>query len=55
MKLSKYAQAVYNAEICPYCGGKTKVVTETEIYGKEYKGCKMIACVNFPECDSYEQ
>ena len=53
MKLSKYAQAVYNAEICPYCGGKTKVVTGTEISGKEYKGRKMIACVNFPECDSY--
>ena len=53
MKLSKYAQAVYNAEICPYCKSKTKVVTETEIYGREYKGHKMIACANFPECDSY--
>jgi hypothetical protein len=42
-----------NAKICPYCKSETKIVSETEIYGKEYKGRKMICCKNFPKCDSY--
>ena len=28
-------------------------MTEIEIYGKEYKGNNLIACVNYPTCDAY--
>ena len=51
--ISEYAKKVYNAEICPYCKSETKVLTEKEVYGKEYKGRKIIACKNYPKCDSY--
>lgn len=53
MKLTPYQKDVYAAKICPYCKSKTKIISEKEIYGREYKGRKMIACVNFPKCDSY--
>lgn len=53
MKLTSYHIDVYNAKICPYCKSSTKVISETDVYGREYKGRKMIACVNFPNCDSY--
>jgi zinc-finger-containing domain len=38
---------------CPICGSGTKEMTETQIYGREYKGVKMIACENYPKCNSY--
>jgi len=53
MTLSDYQLMVLRAEICPYCKSGTKIVSETEIYGKEYKGRKMFCCINFPNCDSY--
>lgn len=53
MELTQYQLDILNAKICPYCKSETRVTTETEIYGKEYKGRKVICCVNFPKCDSY--
>lgn len=53
MNLTEYQLKVLNAEICPYCMSETKVVTETEIYGKEYRGRKVHCCVNFPICDAF--
>ena len=53
MELTPYQLNVINAKICPYCKSGTRVTTETEIYGKEYKGRSVICCVNFPKCDSY--
>lgn len=44
---------ILKAELCPYCGSCTKRVSETDVYGKEYKGREIIVCVNFPKCDSY--
>ncbi len=37
--------------ICPYCGGATKLVDSSIIYGKSYGMAYM--CVNFPSCDAY--
>jgi hypothetical protein len=53
MYLTEYQQKILNAEICPYCKDKTTYTTEQAIYGRKYKGRKMICCVNFPQCDSY--
>lgn len=53
MELTPYQKDVINAKICPYCKSTTKVVSETDIYGKEYRGRKIIACVNYPKCDAY--
>lgn len=53
MNLTPYQIDVINAKICPYCKSTTKIISETEVYGKEYKGRKIIACINFPNCDSY--
>lgn len=53
MKLTPYQIDVIHAKICPYCKSKTKLISETDVYGKEYKGRKVIACINFPSCDSY--
>ena len=53
MGLSAYQNDVINAKICPYCKSETKVITETEVYGKTYKGRAIISCKNFPLCDSY--
>jgi len=53
MELTDYQINVINAKICPYCKSETRLTTETVIYGKEYKGRKVICCKNFPICDSY--
>lgn len=44
---------ILHALTCPVCGSATKEMTEKEIYGREFKGSKMIACVNYPKCNSY--
>lgn len=44
---------IFTAEICPYCGSKTRRTTETDIYGKEYSGRDIITCLNYPKCNSY--
>lgn len=51
--LTPYQLDVINAKICPYCKSKTKVITELEVYKKVYSGKAIIACVNYPACDSY--
>lgn len=53
MKITKYHRDVIHAKICPYCKSETKIISETEVYGREYKGRAVIACKNFPDCDSY--
>lgn len=53
MKLSPYQKDVLSAKICPYCKSSTEVVSETDIYGKEYKDRMMIRCRNYKVCDSY--
>lgn len=53
MILTPYQSDVINAKICPYCKSETKIISETDVYGREYKGRKIIACINFPKCDSY--
>lgn len=53
MELTPLQKDIYNGKICPYCNSKTKVVSELEVYGKEYKGNILFACVNYPVCDSY--
>lgn len=52
-ELTEYQINVYNGRICPYCKSETKTVSEIDIYGRTYKGRKMICCVNYPTCDSY--
>ncbi|MEC4049307.1 zinc-finger-containing protein [Flavobacterium sp. SUN046] len=53
MELTPFQKDVIHAKVCPYCNSSTKIISETEVYGREYKGRKLIACVNFPKCDSY--
>ena len=53
MQLTAYQQDVITAKICPYCKSETRITTETEIYGREYRKRAVIACKNFPKCDSY--
>lgn len=53
MEITAYHKDVLNAKICPYCKSTTEVVSETDVYGKEYKGRAMIRCRNFQICDSY--
>lgn len=53
MNISDRHSLILTAKICPYCDSKTIHVSESYIYGKEYKGRKMIVCANFPSCDSY--
>ena len=53
-KLSAYSKDVFAAKICPYCKSENiKIISETDVYGREYKGRKIIACGNYPACDSY--
>lgn len=52
MELTALQKDIINAKICPYCKSNTEVVSETDIYGKEYKGRYMIRCRNI-NCDSY--
>ena len=53
MELTPFHKDVIHAKVCPYCKSSTKIISETEVYGREYKGRKLIACINFPKCDSY--
>lgn len=53
MTLTPYHIDVLNGKICPYCKSSTKVLSEADVYGKTYRGRSVIACVNFPKCDSY--
>lgn len=53
MELTPYQIDVISAKICPYCKSSTEVVTETDIYGREYKGRSMIRCGNYLNCNSY--
>lgn len=53
MELTPFHKDVVHAKVCPYCKSSTKIISETEVYGREYKGRKLIACINFPKCDSY--
>lgn len=39
--------------LCPYCGSETKKVSETDVYGRDYRGRLVVICVGFPNCDSY--
>jgi len=53
MELTTYQQDVLNAKICPYCKSETRITTEFEIYRRVYRSRAIIACANFPNCDSY--
>lgn len=53
MELTAYHKDVFAGKICPYCKSGVRVTSETEVYGKEYTGKKVICCINFPTCDSY--
>ena len=53
MKLSQLQEDIIQAKVCPYCKSSTRVVDEVFIYGRTYKDRLMIACKNFPVCDSY--
>ena len=52
MELTPFHKDVIHAKVCPYCKSSTKIISETEVYGREYKGRKLIACINFPKRDS---
>ena len=43
--LTEYQKKIINAEICPYCKSETKIVDETFIYGKDYRGRKVFCCI----------
>lgn len=51
--LTPYHQDLIAGKICPYCKSGTVIKTEIEIYGRKFKGRKLIACKNHPHCDSY--
>ncbi len=51
--MKKKFNDVYYAKKCPYCGSGTKNLSETDIYGREYSGRKVIACKEYPKCNSY--
>lgn len=53
MTLTNQHIEIIEARICPYCKSETIKGTETDIYGREYKGNTVIMCSNFPDCDAY--
>lgn len=53
MELTPIQKDVIHAKVCPYCNASTKTIGEAEVYGREYKNRRIIACSNFPKCDSY--
>lgn len=54
MKLSSEHEKIIQAKICPYCKSETKLLSEFQVYGKQYNKNRMIiACKNYPKCDSY--
>lgn len=38
-------------EVCPYCGGATRLVDSAVIYGRSYG--QAWVCERYPECDAY--
>ena len=53
MELTPIQKDIIQAKVCPYCKCSTRVVDEVFIYGRTYNNKLMIACKNFPQCDSY--
>lgn len=53
MDISKKHLDIIQAKTCPYCESSTLVVDEVFIYGRVYNERLMIACKNYPKCDSY--
>ena len=53
MNLSPLHDDIYHAKICPYCKSGTKLLSELQVYGRTYKNHVIIACKNWPQCDSY--
>ena len=53
MTITEKHKKILRAELCPYCDSSTETTTETEIYGREYKGRSIIKCTNYPNCDAY--
>lgn len=53
MNITEKHIKIFNAELCPYCNSITKRITETDVYGKEYSGRDIIACINYPNCEAY--
>jgi len=53
MEITKEQIKIFRGKKCPYCKNGVKMVTETEIYGREYSGRKVVVCVNYPKCDAY--
>lgn len=51
--LTPYQLDAMHGKICPYCKCDTKVVSQEEVYGQVYSDRKIVACKNFPHCDSY--
>lgn len=52
-KLTPYQLDVFHGKICPYCKSGTKMMSELQVYGKTYSNRVIIACKNYPRCDSY--
>jgi len=50
MKLTQQQIDIYNGWICPYCKRPSKHVDSSEIYGHNYPGKKMYACL---ECKAW--
>lgn len=53
MKLTPLQQDIYAGKICPYCNSSTHITSEQEIYKTNYKHRQIIACINWPRCNSY--
>lgn len=53
MELTAYQSDVISGKICPYCKSETKIISELEVYGRTYRNRNIIACKNYPQCDSY--
>ena len=51
--LTPYQIDVFHGKICPYCKSGTKMLSELQVYGKTYNNRIIIACKNYPNCDSY--
>ena len=53
MEITERHIKIFNAEVCPYCGSKTRRTNQMEVYNKKYSDNEMIVCSEFPKCDSY--
>lgn len=53
MLITKEHRYILKGDICPYCGSGTIRYSEEHVYGRKYKGRKIICCINYPDCDSY--